>query len=70
MQSARYIIAVSYTHLGDNFIVGPNTAGREGYIFEQTFSNPIGTNSKGKPLYTLKVVIDEAGNVITAFPKK
>lgn len=50
--------------------IGPNTAGREGYIFEQTFSNPIGTNSKGKPLYTLKVVIDEAGNVITAFPKK
>ena len=30
---------------GDKFIVGPNTAGREGYIFEQTFSNPIGTNS-------------------------
>ena len=61
---------IDSTLTGDNFIVGPNTAGREGYIFEQTFSNPIGTNSKGKPLYTLKVVIDEAGNVITAFPKK
>lgn len=55
---------------GENFVVGPNTAGREGYIFEQTFTNAIGTSSKGKPLYTLKVVIDEAGNVITAFPKK
>lgn len=55
---------------GDNFVVGPNTAGREGYIFERLFSYPIGTSSKGKPLYTLKVVIDEAGNVITAFPKK
>ena len=61
---------IDSTLKGDNFIVGPNTAGREGYIFEQTFTNPIGTNSKGKPLYTLKVVIDEAGNVITAFPKK
>ena len=61
---------IDSTLTGDKSIVGPNTAGREGYIFEQTFSNPIGTNSKGKPLYTLKVVIDEAGNVITAFPKK
>ena len=64
------ILILEIALTGDNFIVGPNTAGREGYIFEQTFSNPIGTNSKGKPLYTLKVVIDEAGNVITAFPKK
>lgn len=55
---------------GDNFIVGPNTSGRDGYIFEQTFANPIGISSKGKPLYTLKVVIDEFGNVITAFSKK
>lgn len=61
---------IDSTLTGDKFIVGPNTAGREGYIFEQTFSNPIGTNSKGKPLYTLKVVIDEAGYIITAFPKK
>ena len=61
---------IDSTLRGDNFIVDPNTAGREGYIFEQTFTNPIGTNSKGKPLYTLKVVIDESGNVITAFPKK
>ena len=61
---------IDSTLTGDKSIVGPNTAGREGYIFEQTFSNPIGTNSKGKPLYTLKVVIDEAGYVITAFPKK
>ncbi len=61
---------IDSTLKGENFVVGPNTAGREGYIFEQTFTNPIGTSSKGKPLYTLKVVIDEAGNVITAFPKK
>ena len=51
-------------------VAGFDVYEREGYIFEQTFTNPIGTSSKGKPLYTLKVVIDEAGNVITAFPKK
>ena len=62
--------AIDSTLRGDNFIVGPNTNGRAGYIFEQTFSYQIGTNSKGQPLYTLKVVIDEAGNVVTAFPKK
>ena len=61
---------IDSTLRGDNFVVGPNTAGREGHIFEQIFTSPIGTNSNGKPLYTLKVVIDETGNVITAFPKK
>lgn len=30
----------------------------------------IGKNSKGKDLYTIKVVIDEYGNVVTAFPIK
>ena len=50
--------------------MGPNTARRERYIFEQTFTNTIGTNSKGPPLYMLQVVIDEAGNVITAFSLK
>ena len=48
----------------------PNTNSRGGYIFEQTLKNPIGVDSKGKPLNTLKVVIDESGNVVTAFPKK
>jgi RHS repeat-associated protein len=62
--------SIDSTLKGDNFIVRPNTNGRNGYIFEQTFNNAIGTNAKGKPLYTLKVVIDDLGNVITAFPKK
>lgn len=35
---------IDSTLRGNNFVVGPNTAGREGYIFEQTFSNPIGTS--------------------------
>ena len=61
---------IESTLKGDNFVLRPNTGGRGGYIFEQTFNNPIGTSTKGKPLYTMKVVIDESGNVITAFPKK
>ncbi len=61
---------IDSTLKGDNFIIKSNTNGREGYIFEQTFTNPIGTSSNGKPLYTIKVVIDEQGNVVTAFPKK
>lgn len=61
---------IDSTLRGDNFVVGPNTAGREGYIFERTFTNPIGISNKGKPVYTLKVVVDEIGKVITAFPKK
>ena len=61
---------IDTTLKGDNFIAKSNTGGRGGYIFEQTFKEPIGNNSKGKPICTLKVVIDESGNVITAFPKK
>lgn len=54
----------------DKSIVKPNTSGREGTIFEHTFDKPIGTNPKGKPINTIKVVIDESGNVVTAFPQK
>ena len=61
---------IDSTLKGDNFLVKPNTNSREGYIFEQTFKDPIGVDSKGKPINTLKVVIDECGNVVTAFPKK
>ena len=61
---------IDSTLKGDNFIVKSNTGDRSGYIFEQTFKDAIGVNSKGKPIYTLKVVIDEGGSVITAFPKK
>lgn len=31
--------------------------------------NIVGKSSKGKALYTLKVIIDDMGNVVTAFPK-
>lgn len=61
---------IDSTLVEDNFIVKMNTGGRSGYIFEQKYNKPIGVSSKGKSLYTLKVVIDEKGNVITAYPKK
>ena len=53
-----------------NSIIKPNTDGRSGYIFEYTYSNSIGATSKGKPINTIKVVVDPIGNIITAFPKK
>lgn len=47
---------------------------RDGYIFEKTFVVSIGketrTDGTVADLYTLKVVIDMSGNVITAFPKR
>lgn len=47
-----------------------NTEGRRGYLFEATYRTKIGISLEKKPLRTLRVVIDEAGRVITAFPVK
>lgn len=49
-------------------LIKPNTGERSGYIFELTYSSSIGATAQGRPLNTLKVVIDETGNVVTAFP--
>jgi hypothetical protein len=49
---------------------GSATRGRRGYIFEVTYHKKIGISPEKKPLKTLRVVIDEAGRVITAFPVK
>lgn len=48
----------------------PNTAGRAGYIFEKIYNKVIGVAPDGTKLYKLKVVLDETGNVITAYPIK
>jgi len=61
---------IDSTLKGNGVLVKQNTFGREGYIFEQTFRQPIGIKANGRPVSTLKVVIDKNGNVITAFPKK
>lgn len=47
-----------------------NTEGRRGFIFEVTYHKKIGISPEKRPLKTLRVVIDEAGRVITAFPVK
>ena len=53
---------------GSDTLILPNTGGRSGYIFIKKYSSPIGYNKRGKPQYDLKVVLDENGNVTTAFP--
>lgn len=50
--------------------IRPNTHGRPGYIFEKAYKNPIGVDYDGTVLYKIRVVIDETGNVKTAFPVK
>ncbi|MDC2864242.1 hypothetical protein [Bacillus sp. BP-3] len=60
---------IDSTLKGIGVLVKPNTSGREGYIFEQTFRQPIGIKTNGRPINTLKVVIEKKGNVITAFPE-
>lgn len=53
---------------GSDSLILPNTGGRSGYMFIKKYSGPIGYNKRGKPQYNLKVVLDESGNVTTAFP--
>ncbi len=45
-----------------------NTMGRAGTIAEYNFGRIIGTSSSGAPASSLRVVIGNNGNVITAFP--
>jgi peptidoglycan hydrolase-like protein with peptidoglycan-binding domain len=68
-------VGIGDTLKSSDSIIKPNTAdalgnARPGYIFEKKYSYQIGVDKKGNPLYTLKVVINEAGEVVTAFPKK
>lgn len=45
-----------------------NTEGRPGYIYIKKFSQQVGVDPNGKKLYQVKVVLDSAGVVITAYP--
>jgi len=49
-------------------LILPNTQGRAGSILIRDFGGPIGTNVRGNPVNRLKVVIDDFGNLVTAFP--
>ena len=56
-------------------IIKPNTpsmAGKSrlGYIFEKEFPYEIGVKSNGKEVTSIKVVINETGKVVTAYPYK
>ena len=60
---------IDSTLTGNHSSISPTTTGRKGTIYEQSYSNPIGTNCKGKPASTLKVIVGEDENVVTAFPQ-
>ncbi len=49
-------------------LFSPNTLGREGYILIREFGTAIGKTARGKLVTRLKVVLNEAGELITAFP--
>lgn len=61
---------IDYTLKSPDARIRENTDGRRGYIFEVTYRTRIGTSPEKKPLRTLRVVIDEGGRVVTAFPVK
>lgn len=50
-------------------VIKPNTAGRTSAVYEYDFGYTIGTRGwGGKPSTSLRVIVDEYGYVITAFP--
>lgn len=48
----------------------PNTNGRDGWLLEKTFDDPIGTDNKGRDIHTIRVVLEPDGFITTAFPVK
>jgi len=46
----------------------PNTQGRPGHIFEHAYPHTIGTSRAGEPTSRLRVIVDNDGRVVTAFP--
>ncbi|MCF2620186.1 hypothetical protein JQM63_10225 [Oscillibacter valericigenes] len=61
--------AIKETLTDSKSIVSQNTNGRKGFIFIKNFGEKIGTEG-GKSLNRMKVVIDEYGKVVTAYPIK
>jgi len=49
--------------------VKPNKNRTDGtFQVEKTYPEPVGKNQAGKPVNSVRVVMDDNGNVITAFP--
>ena len=61
--------AIKETLTDSKSIVSLNTNGRKGFIFIKNFEEKIGTEG-GESLNRMKVVIDEYGKVVTAYPIK
>lgn len=61
--------AIKETLTDRKSIVSQNTNGRKGFIFIKNFGEKIGTEGS-KSLNRMKVVIDEYGKVVTAYPIK
>lgn len=61
--------AIKETLTDSKSIVSLNTNGRKGFVFIKNFGEKIGTEG-GKSLNRMKVVIDEYGKVVTAYPIK
>lgn len=55
--------------LKNDTVIRNNTRGRSGYIFEKSYNKVIGKEN-GKNLYKLRVILNEKGYVVTAFPFK
>lgn len=51
----------------DATLIKPGAGGR--FVFEHTFGEAIGLNSGGAVTSTIRIVLDKAGKVITAFPR-
>jgi hypothetical protein len=45
-----------------------NTNGRPGRIYEYDFGHPIGIKINGRPAYSLRVVVNDRNELVTAFP--
>ncbi|WP_442560335.1 hypothetical protein [Catonella sp.] len=61
--------AIKETLTSSASTISNNINGRKGYIFIKNFYGKIGTEGI-KSLNKMKVVIDEYGNVVTAYPIK
>ena len=61
--------AIKETLTDSKSIVSLNTNGRKGFIFIKNFGEKISTEGD-KSLNRMKVVIDEYGKVVTAYPIK
>lgn len=54
--------------LKDSTKIIKNTSGRSGYVYIKKFNKPVGVDVNGKKLYNVRVVLNDKGYVVTAYP--